>query len=384
MTPMPKIIPFNRPHLTGREQAYLNDVLASAKLAGNGAYAGRCARRLEALQGAARVLPTHSATAALEMAAILAGICPGDEVIMPSFTFVSTANAVVLRGATPVFVDVCEDTLNVDPAQVAAAISPRTKAILPVHYAGVACDMARLMDIAATHGVMLIEDAAQGLGATWRGRPLGTLGRFAAFSFHETKNIICGEGGALVVNDPAFVERAEIILEKGTNRQNFLRGEVDKYTWLDVGSSFVASELSMAVLLAQLEAIDLIQRQRAALWDRYHALLAAAENAGHLRRPVVPKDCRHNAHIYYVLLRAGVNRKALISGLRQAGVHLAFHFVPLHASPGGQRFGRTGAGLPVTEDVAARLVRLPLYPDLTEPEQDRVVAELLGAIEPVR
>jgi dTDP-4-amino-4,6-dideoxygalactose transaminase len=376
----PMHIPFNKPHVTGHEHRYIQDAIERGHLSGNGHYSKLCQGWLEQRLGAPKVLLTHSCTAALEMAAILADIGPGDEVIMPSFTFVSTANAFVLRGATPVFVDVREDTFNLDERLIEAAITPRTKAIVPVHYAGVGCDMAAIMAIAHRHGLIVIEDAAQALMADQAGRPLGSWGHLAAFSFHETKNVISGEGGALVVNDPALVERAEIIREKGTNRSQFLRGQVDKYTWVDVGSSFLPSDILAAFLWSQLEEADAITRARLDLWDRYHAALAPLEATGRLRRPVVPAESRHNAHMYYVLLNDGETRDRVLKALNAAGVNAVFHYVPLHSAPAGQRYARAHGALPMTDHAGARLLRLPLWVGLGD-ALGVVVAQLAAQLE---
>jgi dTDP-4-amino-4,6-dideoxygalactose transaminase len=306
------------------------------------------------------------------MAALLADLMPGDEVILPSFTFVSTANALVLRGAVPVFVDIRADTLNLDENLIEAAITPRTRAIMVVHYAGVACAMDRILAIAAKHGLLVIEDAAQGICASYQGRALGSFGQLAALSFHETKNITCGEGGALLVNDPALVARAEVIREKGTNRRAFMEGLVDKYTWVDLGSSFLPGEISAGFLRAQMEEAWAITQRRLAIWDSYHAAFAAEEAAGRCRRPVVPDDCRHNAHLYYLLLPPGADRSRFISALQAAGIGAIFHYVPLHSSPAGQRFGRAHGDLAVTDRIASSLVRLPLFLGV-EPEIGRVV-----------
>jgi dTDP-4-amino-4,6-dideoxygalactose transaminase len=322
------------------------------------------------------VLLTHSATGALEMAAILAGIGPGDEVIMPSFTFCSTANAVVLRGGVPVFVDIRVDTLNIDEAAIEAAITPRTRAISVVHYAGVAAQMDAIMEIAERHALVVMEDAAQGLHADFRGQPLGTFGALSAFSFHETKNLISGEGGALVINDPALAERAEIIWEKGTNRAQFQRGEVARYTWVDIGSSFLPSELTAAFLYAQLEAGEEVTARRMTAWQRYHAALAPLEADGLLRRPRVPQECGHNAHIYFVLAPDAAHRDAALKALAAEGVNAVMHYVPLHSAPAGLRYGRAAGPLPVTDDLSARLIRLPLHPRITPEEQAAVVAAL--------
>jgi dTDP-4-amino-4,6-dideoxygalactose transaminase len=313
------------------------------------------------MTGCRRALLTHSCTAALEMAAILADLGPGDEVIMPSFTFVSTANAVVLRGALPVFVDVRADTLNIDESLIEAAITPRTKAIFVVHYAGVACEMDAIMSLARRHHLLVMEDAAQGLMSSYRGRPLGSIGDLAAISFHETKNVIAGEGGVLLINDPALIARAEIIREKGTNRSQFFRGQVDKYTWVDIGSSYVPGEVAAAFLLAQLEHAAEITEERLTLWALYHEAYQGLESAGALRRPMVPDHCRHNAHMYYLLLSDLSARTRFIEELNKAGVNTVFHYVPLHSSPAGRKYGRTHGSMTITERYSERLVRMPMW-----------------------
>lgn len=364
-------IPFNRPYMTGRELDYIAEAHAHGHLAGDGIFTKRCHAWLERTTGARRALLTHSCTAALEMAALLLDLEPGDEVIMPSFTFVSTANAFALRGAVPVFVDIRPDTLNIDENLIEAAITPRTRAICVVHYAGVGCEMDAIGSIAARHGLAIVEDAAQGILATYRDRPLGAIGAFGALSFHETKNIIAGEGGALLVNDPHFVERAEIIREKGTNRAQFFRGQVDKYTWVDIGSSYLPSEILAAFLAAQIEEAEAITTRRLALWNHYHEALAPLEAAGRLRRPVVPPHCTHNAHMYYVLLDGIDTRTRFIAALKSDDIHPVFHYVPLHSAPAGRNYGRTSGDLGVTERTSERLVRLPLWlPDL---DQARVI-----------
>ena len=373
------MIPFNRPHLTGREFHYIEEAVRAGQLAGNGRFTERCQHWLEAYFGAPRVLLTHSATAALEMAALLLDLGPGDEVIMPSFTFVSTANAVVLRGARPVFVDIRADTLNMDERLVEAAVTPRTRAIVPVHYAGVACEMAALQAIAERHGIPIVEDAAQGLMARYADRPLGSLGTLAAISFHETKNVISGEGGALVVNEAVYGARAETIWEKGTNRSKFARGEIDRYTWIDVGSSFLPGELTAAFLWAQLEQAAAITARRLALWDRYYAACGDLERLG-VRRPIVPPGRAHNAHLFYLLLPPGLPRAEVLVRLNREGVNAVFHYVPLHSSPGGQRFGRAAGTMTVTEDCSARLIRLPLWADMTAALVDQVVERLTEAV----
>jgi dTDP-4-amino-4,6-dideoxygalactose transaminase len=372
-------IPFNRPYATGKELVYQSEALGNSHLSGDGAFTKRCHRWIEQRTGSAKALLTHSCTSALDMAALLLDLKSGDEVIMPSFTFVSTANAFVLRGAVPVFVDIREDTLNLDERLIEAAITPRTRAIAPVHYAGVSCEMDSMMAIAKRHDLAIIEDAAQGVMAGYKGRALGAIGDLGSFSFHETKNIISGEGGALLVNDPAMVSRAEIIREKGTDRERFFRGEVDKYTWQDLGSSFLPGEMIAAFLWAQLEEAEHITRERLALWDRYHAMLAPLEQSGRLRRPVIPADCRHNGHIYYVLLAPGIDRQAVLRELKSNGIGAVFHYVPLHSSPAGRRYGRVDGGLQLTTSLSERLIRLPMWMGLGENQQQRV-CDVLGAI----
>lgn len=374
------IIGFNHPYMTGKELNYIAQAKFGNMLAGDGPFTKRCHGWLEQKTGCSKALLTHSCTAALEMMALLLDIQPGDEVIMPSYTFVSTANAFVLRGGVPVFVDVREDTLNIDERLIEAAITVRTKAIVPVHYAGVACEMDTILAIARRRGLRVVEDAAQGVMARYKGRPLGAIGDLGALSFHETKNVISGEGGALLVNDPALAQRAEIIREKGTDRSRFFRGEVDKYTWQEVGSSFLPGELIAAFLWAQLEEAEAITRARMAAWDRYHAALAPLEQQGLLRRPVVPADCEHNAHMYYVLLASGIDRQQVLSALKKAGVHAVFHYVPLHSSPAGQRYGRVHGPMAVTDTLSERLVRLPLWVELVPEKQDSVIAALTHAL----
>lgn len=373
-------IPFNKPYMTGKELWYIAQAHANGHLAGDGGFTKKCHAWLEARTGAHKALLTHSCTAALEMAAILADIQPGDEVILPSYTFVSTANAFVLRGATPVFVDIRPDTLNLDEAKIEAAITEKTKAIVPVHYAGVGCDMDAIMSIARKHKLVVIEDAAQGIMSTYKGRPLGSIGHMGALSFHETKNIISGEGGALLVNDPALAGRAEIIREKGTNRSQFFRGQVDKYTWVDIGSSYLPGELIAAFLWAQMEEADEITRRRLAIWSTYHQWFDALEQGGKLSRPIVPKECVHNAHMYYILLPSLDARTVLIEALKSYDVHSVFHYVPLHSAPVGRSHGRTHGDMSVTNDIAERLLRLPLWLGLEEHQAGviRHVAASLG------
>jgi dTDP-4-amino-4,6-dideoxygalactose transaminase len=369
-------VPFNRPHMTGRELAYIAEAHQNHMLAGDGPFTAKCSAWLEARTGARKVLLTHSCTGALEMAAILADIRPGDEVIMPSFTFVSTANAFVLRGGVPVFVDIRPDTLNIDESRIEAAITPRTRAVVAVHYAGVGCEMDQILDIARRHGLLVIEDAAQGLLSERRGRSLGGIGNLGTVSFHETKNVISGEGGALFVNDERFIERAQIVREKGTNRASFFRGEVDKYTWVDIGSSYLPGEIIAAFLWAQLEEADSITARRVELWERYHARLEACEKSGRIRRPVVPSGCCHNAHMYYVLLPRHEDRTRLMARLRARDIGAVFHYVPLHSSPAGRRFGRTAGPMENTDGVSSRLLRLPLWLGLDAEVPDAIAREI--------
>jgi len=373
------MIPFNRPHLTGREFEYVQEAVNAGQLAGNGQFTKRCQAWLEHRLGASRVLLTHSCTGALEMIALLLDLQPGDEVIMPSFTFVSTANAFVLRGATPVFIDIRPDTLNIDERLVEAAITPRTRAIVAVHYAGVSCRMDELTDVARRHNLVVVEDAAQGLCATYKGRPLGSLGSLAAISFHETKNVICGEGGALVINDARFAERAEILWEKGTDRSKFSRGQVDKYTWVDVGSSFLPGELTAAFLWAQLEAAEAITDRRMRLWNDYADRCRALTELD-VELPSIPDDCAHNAHLFRLLLPAQVDRREVIDDLMRRQVNAVFHYVPLHSSPAGQRFGRTASSMAVTDDRSARLLRLPLWVGMDADAPRQVLSALAAAI----
>lgn len=369
------IIPFNKPYMTGRELSYIAQAHANGHLSGDGIFTKKCHSWLEARTGAYKALLTHSCTGALEMAAILADIQPGDEIIMPSYTFVSTANAFVLRGGVPVFVDIRPDTLNIDETLIEAAITHRTKAIVPVHYAGVACEMDTILDIASRHNLFVIEDAAQGVMSTYKGKALGSIGHLGTLSFHETKNIISGEGGALLINDPALAERAEIIREKGTNRSQFFRGQVDKYTWVDIGSSYLPGEIITAFLCAQMEEAESITRRRLDIWNDYHEAFESLERAGRIRRPVVPVGCGHNAHMYYLLMRDLDDRTRFIEAMKQQDVNCVFHYVPLHSSVRGKVAGRVHDQLPITEDIADRLVRLPLWLGV-EDFQKRVVDDL--------
>lgn len=381
MSARPAFIPFNRPHVTGAEFGFIEEAIRRGHLSGNGPFTARCDEWLERRTGARRALLTHSGTAALEMSAILSDVGPGDEVIVPSFTFVTTASAFVLRGAVPVFVDVRPDTLNLDETRIEAAITSRTRVIAVVHYAGVACEMDAIGEIARRHGLLVVEDAAQGIMASYRGRALGAIGELGAVSFHETKNIIAGEGGALLVNDDRLVERADIVLEKGTNRRKFARREVDKYSWVDLGSSYLPSEINAAFLWAQMQEADAITNRRLELWVAYHEAFAGLEARGRIRRPIVPEGCVHNAHLYYLLAPDAASRTALIAHLAERDIQAVFHYVPLHSSPAGRRYGRAHGDLAVTDDVSARLVRLPLWHDMTDREIERVVTAVHEALE---
>lgn len=374
-----KPLPFTSPTLFGNELDNLAQVLGARHLQGDGAFTEKCHEWLERHYNALAFL-THSCTAALEMAAMLTDCGAGDEVIMPSYTFVSTANAFVLRGATPVFVDVRADTFNLDETLIEQAITPKTRAIAPVHYAGVACDMDAICALAARHNLAVVEDAAQALGSTYKGRSVGTHGSLAAVSFHQTKNIMSGEGGALIVNDRDLRLRAYIIREKGTNRTQFMNREVQKYEWLDIGSSYLPSDLIGAVLLPQLDHMQELTQRRLKLWTLYHQGLQDAESKGLLRRPVIPADCGHNAHIYHVLLPAGVDRSRLLAALKAEGIGATSHYVPLHSSPAGQRFGRTAGTMAVTDRVAESSLRLPLFADMQEGDVARVIEALLRQI----
>jgi dTDP-4-amino-4,6-dideoxygalactose transaminase len=370
-------IPFNKPFMTGKELYYIAEAHFNMILAGDGPFTKKCHAWLEQNTGTKKALLTHSCTAALEMAAILAGIQPGDEVIMPSYTFVSTANAFVLRGGIPVFVDIRRDTLNIDETLIEDAITPKTKAIVVVHYAGVACEMDAIMDIAKRHNLLVIEDAAQGVFAQYKGKTLGTIGHLGCYSFHETKNVISGEGGALLINDERFIERAEIIREKGTNRSQFFRGQIDKYTWVDVGSSYLPGEVIAAFLWAQLEEASKITDSRLAIWNRYHVGLESLELQGVLNRPFSPKHCQQNAHMYYVLLESLDVRTKLISDMKQHNIHPVFHYVPLHSSPAGLKYGRVHHKMVNTNDLSDRLLRLPMWTGIS-PDQQNQVIELIS------
>jgi dTDP-4-amino-4,6-dideoxygalactose transaminase len=368
-----KSIPFNKPYMTGRELWYIAQAHTNGHLAGDGVFTKKCHAWLESRTGTQKALLTHSCTAALEIAAMLINVQPGDEIIMPSYTFVSTANAFVLRGGIPVFVDIRTDTLNLDEALIEAAITTKTKAIVPVHYAGVPCEMDTIMDIAHRHNLLVIEDAAQGIMSTYKGKQLGSIGHLGTYSFHETKNVISGEGGALLINDKRFAERAEIIREKGTNRSQFFRGQVDKYTWVDVGSSYLPGEVISAFLWAQMEEAEDISDSRVNSWWRYHQALESLELAGFLRRPIVPEHCEHNGHMYYILLEDLETRTALINHLVSVGIYAVFHYVPLHSSPMGRKVARVHGSMHQTDALSERLLRLPIYPELHNEDLDRVV-----------
>jgi dTDP-4-amino-4,6-dideoxygalactose transaminase len=369
-------IPFNRPGLAGNELRYIEESVASGRISGDGVFTEKCRRLLEELLGVPRVLLTTSCTTALEMAALLLELAPGDEVIMPSFTFVSTANAVVLRGARPVFADIRPDTLNLDERTLERWITPRTRAILPVHYAGVGCEMDVLLAQARTHGVAVVEDNAHGLFGKYRGRPLGSFGNLAAQSFHETKNMSCGEGGALVINDARYADRAEIIREKGTDRSRMFRGLVDKYTWVDVGSSALPSDILAAFLYAQLEARAEIQAKRRRIWECYARELPAWAESRGIGLPFIPEHCEQPYHLFYLVTRSLHQRTRLIAHLKERGILAVFHYLPLHLSEMGLRLGGKPGDCPVTEDLTDRVLRLPLYNDLREEEQAYVIDSL--------
>ena len=372
-------IPFNWPYMTGNEPHYIAESYSNGRLAGDGYFTKRCHGWLEE-RTTCKALLTHSCTAALEMAALLMDIQPGDEIIMPSYTFVSTANAFVLRGGVPVFVDIREDTLNLDERLIEHAITPRTRGIVPVHYAGVACEMDSIMAIAQSHGLRVVEDAAQGVMSSYKGQALGAIGDLGAYSFHETKNVISGEGGALLVRDPALMLRAEIIREKGTDRSRYFRNEVDKYTWQDIGSSYLPGELIAAFLWAQLEEANQITQNRLTSWQRYHDLLGPLESTGVLRRPIIPDGCQHNAHMYYVLLAPEIDRSKILVDLNREEIGSVFHYIPLHSSPAGQHYGKTHGSMDVTNTLSECLIRLPMWVGLTKEHQNKVVDVLTTAI----
>ncbi len=369
-------IPFNRAALAGNELQYVGEAITSGHLAGDGQFTKQCSGLLEQMFGSPKVLLTTSCTHALEMAALLLNLHPGDEVIVPSFTFVSTVNAFVLRGARPVFADIHPDTLNIDETTIEGLITPRTRAIVPVHYAGVACEMDAIMRISGSHNIPIVEDNAHGLFARYKGKNLGTFGILATQSFHETKNIVCGEGGALVLNDELLVDRAEVIREKGTNRSRFFRGQVDKYTWVDAGSSYLPSEILAAFLFAQLERRDVIQQKRRNVWEYYYAHLSPWLEEHGVALPTVPEYCEQPYHLFYLLLPSLDRRQALIAHFKSYGIQTAFHYLPLHLSEMGRKLGGKPGACPVTESVSDRLLRLPFFNDITEAEQERVVSAM--------
>jgi dTDP-4-amino-4,6-dideoxygalactose transaminase len=374
------MIPFNKPYVSGSELWNIAQAHASGQMAGDGGFTKKCQAWIQSTTGTPKALLTHSCTAALEMAAILLDVQPGDEIIMPSYTFVSTANAFVLRGGVPVFVDVRADTMNLDETKIEAAITKKTKAIVPVHYAGVACEMDALLAIARAHKIAVVEDAAQGVMSKYKGQSLGALGDMGAYSFHETKNVISGEGGAILVNDEAHVLRSEIIREKGTDRSRFFRGQVDKYTWQETGSSFLPGEIIAAFLWAQLEKADFITQQRLEIWNHYHQALNEHEQRGLLRRPMIPANCEHNAHMYYVLVPSEINRQKVLTFLKEKGIYAVFHYIPLHSSPGGLKYGRYLGDLAVTVKQSEQLIRLPLWIGLTLEQQNYIVDCLTQAL----
>ena len=371
------MIPFNIPPRVGTEERYIAEAIRSRKISGDGEFTKKCSRWMEERFSAPRVLLTTSGTAALDMALLLCGLEPGDEVILPSYTFSSTANAAVLAGAKLVFADVRPDTMNIDETKLEAAITPRTRAVVVVHYAGVACEMDTILDIARRHSLKVVEDAAQGVMASYKGRALGTIGDFGCYSFHETKNYSMGEGGAIVLNDPACIEKAEILREKGTNRSKFFRGEIDKYTWVDFGDSFLPSELNAAHLWAQLEKAEEVNEDRLRSWERYYAGLKPLAEAGKLELPTVPAGCVHNGHMFYIKCRSLEERTALIRHLKERGISAAFHYVPLHSAPAGRKFGRFHGEDEFTTRESDRLVRLPMYYGLTEGDLNTVIVSLL-------
>ena len=358
---MDKHIPFNKPFILGNELSNVKKANLNGILAGDGPFTKECQAWLENYTSAQKALLTHSCTAALEMFSYLMDLGPDDEIIMPSYTFVSTANAFALKGAVPVFVDIRRDTLNVDANLIERAITDKTKAIAVVHYAGVSCDMDQILDIAKRHNLFVVEDAAQGIMASYKCRPLGSMGDFGCLSFHETKNIHCGEGGALLINDEKYVERAEIIREKGTNRSQFFRGQVDKYRWVDIGSSYLPGELTAAFLAAQMDCALEITRQRLDIWHKYHKIFQDLENTEKIRRPIIPRECEHNGHIYYLLINKKYNRDRVLHKMNELGVNAVFHYQPLHSSPAGKKYGKHYSPLPITDDISERIIRLPMW-----------------------
>jgi dTDP-4-amino-4,6-dideoxygalactose transaminase len=374
-------IPFNKPFIVGKELNNIAQAVQYGNLAGDGPFTEKCSKWMEEQFKAKKVLLVHSCTAALEIAAILCDIKPGDEVIVPSFTFVSTANAFVLRGAKPIFVDIRSDTKNMDENMIEELITEKTKVIIPVHYAGVSCEMDKILALADKYNLLIVEDAAQGVCSTYKGKHLGTIGHLGCYSFHETKNFISGEGGALVINDDTFLERAEIIREKGTNRSKFFRGQVDKYTWIDIGSSYITSELTAAFLYAQLEEAEKITQKRHKIWNKYYELLKPIEDAGLISIPYVPNECYHNAHMFYIILSSSEIRTNLINYLSSLGINTVFHYVPLHSSVMGKKFHKDNKVLPVTDRVSECILRLPCFYELTMKEILKITNALTSFIQ---
>ena len=360
---------FNKPYMCGKELSYIKEAHENMILAGDGPFTKKCSEYLEQTTGSQKALLTHSCTAALEMNAHLMDLNPGDEVIMPSYTFVSTANAFALRGAIPVFIDIREDTLNIDENLIERAITPKTKAIVVVHYAGVCCEMDQILDIAKKYNLFVVEDAAQGIMAKYKGQPLGSFGDLGCLSFHETKNIHCGEGGALLINDEKYVERAEIIREKGTNRSQFFRGQVDKYRWVDIGSNYLPGELTAAFLSAQLEHAEEITQKRLAVWNKYHEIFHDLECSEKANRPIIPKECEHNGHIYYLLLNEKYDRDKVLQKMQEKGVNALFHYQPLHSSPAVLKYGKTTHPLDITDDISERIIGLLMWVGFDEHER---------------
>lgn len=369
-------IPFNKPSIVGRELYYIAQAVLSGKISGDGIFTKKCHKLMEDRYHVKKILLTTSCSSALDMSAILFNINPGDEVILPSYTFVSTANSFLIRGAKLKFVDIREDTLNIDEGKIESVISPKTKVIVVVHYAGVGCEMDTIMDIASRNNLLVVEDAAQGIESKYKKRYLGTIGDIGCYSFHETKNVLCGEGGAILINNEAFSERAEIIREKGTNRSKFFRGEIDKYTWVDVGSSYLPSEILSAFLYAQLENIKIINESRKCFWDYYYKNLEDLEKEGFLKRPFVPESCEHNAHMFYVILNSNKIRNLLIDYLKNKGILAIFHYIPLHLSPMGAGMGYKEGDFPVTERISSRILRLPLFYSIGKDNQDIIIEAL--------
>jgi dTDP-4-amino-4,6-dideoxygalactose transaminase len=371
-------IPFNKAYTTESEISYISEANNLNQLAGDGFFSKKCHRWFESETGCQKSLLSHSCTAALEMSALLMDIQQGDEIIIPSYTFVSSANAFVLRGGVPIFVDIRPDTLNINEFLIEQAISPKTKAIVVVHYAGVACEMDSILKIAKENDLIVVEDAAQGIIAKYHGTPLGSMGSFGCLSFHETKNIHCGEGGALLINDKKYIERAEIIREKGTNRSQFFRGQVNKYRWIDIGSSYLPGELTAAFLAAQLESAEDITQKRLDIWNKYHNIFHDLEKTEKVRRPVIPKECEHNGHIYHLLLNKRYNRDNVLQKMNELGVNAVFHYQPLHSSPAGKKYGKYSSPLPVTDDISERIIRFPIW--IGFDQHERVLVALKSAL----